>query len=755
MSNQDVIYNRLGTLYPQLNSSHSQMKVYLFALFLLSILYSIYAQRACIGVDHSCRIREDGNVTCVGGNDYGQLGIRNHDPVHITPGEKVVYLPGRVKEIHCGVYFTAALLEDGRVYAWGVNVYGQIGIGFQGFDVDYPEVSIKVPPVSTMCCGDAHCLVLAQSYLDKDIFKVYGWGLNNYGQLGIGNTNIIGRFSTDFPLTPACIPEYIFLSSETILRCGANIGGIITRDYNYNTSDYVAYVYSWGDNRAGQLGSGDIASPNDLICDSPGETAVLMILEDSVVDLGYGYNHSVVLLADNTIRSSGDNQFGQLGYPGIEEVGQSIGSLPAPPIDTGFPIESMGSYRYHTCFSELMSTTLTNTKRVACYGLNIAYQLGLNNTIDNIGYDVGSMPPVSFLLPQNFTFISGCIPYLNSFGYIPVRHDQHTLPLYVGWGLDNYTLQAQNLVTVAMTNSLPVYGGQIDDDVLLSPSDMYSEYVINPQILDTECGDKFVDRQAGEDCDTDNGGALDGNRCTARCYGSNCQIFGSFIPFSKEPMPYNDMFGCRKPNNYNCTQLSPVGESAYCFDQDKWLIYSSSLMGLDIIPLWVAYEPDMSNTLYIEGDFIVTNKKIIELLKGSNVINNINLTIYVSGLVSIDASWSLSSMRSGKITIITLTPPMTIEKKQTFNYDETRSKIRTQQININTWQIQLTKFKDTSDIVIGTILGILGLLIIISVMVGFVYVTKLKRRGYHPIGDSSDSIQDKEVNKDKEETTSY
>lgn len=702
------------------------MKIHLFVLLLLSIIVNVYGQRACIGYDHSCRIREDGNVVCVGENDYGQLGIRSHDPVYTIPGEKVVNLPAKAIEIHCSVYFTFVLLETKKVYGWGVNVYGQIGIGFGGFDVDYPEVAVNVPPVTTMCCGDAHCLVLAESYLDKEIFKVYGWGLNNLGQLGIGNANLIGRFSTDFPLTPACIPADIFLTSETILRCGANIGGIITRNYNYNTSDYVAQVYSWGDNKAGQLGAGNITPPNDVICDQPNETAVMMIVDGSVVDLGYGYNHSVVLLDDNTLRSAGDNEFGQLGYPGLDEVGQNSPSLPALPIATGFPVESMGSYRYHTCFSELLSNRIGKeniTKRIGCYGLNIAYQLGLDNLDDNIGYDKGSMPPTTFILPGNFTFISGCVPYLNSFGFIPVNDKGKIIPLYVGWGLDNYTLQVD------------------------------LEYVITPQILDTECGDKFIDSNAGEDCDNDKG-TLDGSRCTARCYGGiDCNIFGSIIPFSGDNvMQYKDMFGCRKPE-YNCTHISPIIDLGYCFGQNQWLVYDYLLNMEEILYLWDNYNQNMSNRLYIDGDLILINKHAINILANSAIKNQIELVIHVSGRIVLDAYWFIS-MESGSITLITDTPPLVIFDPQDIHLDnDVHSTIKTKQLNSSVWIINIRKDGDSSDkVIIAVFSSFFG--VIFLVVIGlYIYINKIKRQsGYEPIGDAvPDITPNKTINADIKE----
>jgi len=39
------------------------------------------------------------------------------------------YLENRVIEISAGAYHTVALKEDGTVWSWGLNLYGQLGDG--------------------------------------------------------------------------------------------------------------------------------------------------------------------------------------------------------------------------------------------------------------------------------------------------------------------------------------------------------------------------------------------------------------------------------------------------------------------------------------------------------------------------------------------------------------------------------------------------------------------------------------------------
>ncbi len=81
-----------------------------------------------VGNSHTICLLEDGQVLAWGSNYYGQLGLGDTKN-RITPTP----IPGLtgvgVKSIAAGGFHTICLLEDGRVVAWGGNNYGQLGLG--------------------------------------------------------------------------------------------------------------------------------------------------------------------------------------------------------------------------------------------------------------------------------------------------------------------------------------------------------------------------------------------------------------------------------------------------------------------------------------------------------------------------------------------------------------------------------------------------------------------------------------------------
>ncbi|MFH1232026.1 MAG: hypothetical protein V1709_11095, partial [Planctomycetota bacterium] len=92
-------------------------------------------------------------------------------------------------QVSCGLAHTVAIRNDGTLWAWGDNRYGQLGLG------DYisrtsPTQVLTDTNWSSVSCGGvnysgggapAHTLAL------KNDGTLWAWGLNNNGQLGLGD----------------------------------------------------------------------------------------------------------------------------------------------------------------------------------------------------------------------------------------------------------------------------------------------------------------------------------------------------------------------------------------------------------------------------------------------------------------------------------------------------------------------------------------------------------------------------------------
>ncbi|AKV00204.1 BNR repeat domain protein [Labilithrix luteola] len=139
------------------------------------------------GGSHSCAVMTDGTAKCWGQNVYGAIGngAGGTGAANVTSPATVVGIDGvgsaltDVAEVCSGVSFSCARLTDGRVACWGLNSFGQLGIGSKATS-NVPKVVSGVAAATKLACGYQHvCAIDAGK-------KVKCWGDNKNGQIGDG-----------------------------------------------------------------------------------------------------------------------------------------------------------------------------------------------------------------------------------------------------------------------------------------------------------------------------------------------------------------------------------------------------------------------------------------------------------------------------------------------------------------------------------------------------------------------------------------
>jgi alpha-tubulin suppressor-like RCC1 family protein len=143
-------------------------------------IVAIYA-----GYTHSLALGDDGKVYAAGHNSEGQLGLGDSgygtDRNSFT---EVSSLNGkRIIAISAGIYHSLAIDSDGKVYATGWNLYGQLGFGDRNSRNTFGEVpSLKGKNIVAIAAGSG------QSFAVGSDGKIYASGDNSYGHLGLGDT---------------------------------------------------------------------------------------------------------------------------------------------------------------------------------------------------------------------------------------------------------------------------------------------------------------------------------------------------------------------------------------------------------------------------------------------------------------------------------------------------------------------------------------------------------------------------------------
>lgn len=140
------------------------------------------------GRHHMIAVTDTSDVYVWGDNKFGQLGLgREWNAIH-SPHILQPPVPNSVwTDFACGGEFVIGKISTGDVYVWGINHRGQLGIG------DSPSIRMYKPQHlphpyhsrwDTFVCGEDHTI---GTTLDK---KIYIWGSNYDGQLGLPNVKL-------------------------------------------------------------------------------------------------------------------------------------------------------------------------------------------------------------------------------------------------------------------------------------------------------------------------------------------------------------------------------------------------------------------------------------------------------------------------------------------------------------------------------------------------------------------------------------
>ncbi len=232
------------------------------------------------GRGHTVALKEDGTVWAWGGNSCGQLGDGTTTYMIITPVQ-VSGLSG-IKSVAAGGSHTIALKEDGTVWAWGYNHYGQLGDGTTT-DRTTPVRVSGLSGIKSVAAGESHTIAL------KEDGTVWVWGYNHYGQLGDG-TNVDRA-------TPVQISS---LSRIKAIAAGGSHTIALKEDRT---------VWTWGYNYSGQLGDGTTA----LYVYTQRATPVQVSGLSGIKSVAAGESHTIALKEDGTVWAWGYNLHGQLG----------------------------------------------------------------------------------------------------------------------------------------------------------------------------------------------------------------------------------------------------------------------------------------------------------------------------------------------------------------------------------------------------------------------------------------------------------
>ncbi|XP_016422269.1 X-linked retinitis pigmentosa GTPase regulator-like [Sinocyclocheilus rhinocerous] len=190
--------------------------------------------------------------------------------------------------IACGDEHTALVTENGKLFMFGSNNWGQLGLGTKA-TVNKPTCvkALKSERVKLAACGRTHTLV----YTSRG--NLYASGGNNEGQLGLGDCDdrtsfhLVDFFSKHGPVKILIFQIYTVMLVSFVAVDGA--------------------LFTFGEKDSGKLGLSKEKLANHKV---PQQVTGI---SDKVVQVSCGGGHTVAL-TEHEVYSFGLGQFGQLGH---------------------------------------------------------------------------------------------------------------------------------------------------------------------------------------------------------------------------------------------------------------------------------------------------------------------------------------------------------------------------------------------------------------------------------------------------------
>ena len=360
------------------------------------------ATAATAGSDHICAILDNARLKCWGANYLGQLGQGDNDSRGDQPGEMGDALPvislgtGRtVTAATAGAAHTCALLDNGRVKCWGAgSVLGQgttnsRGDGPNEMGASLPAIDLGTGRTATViAAGDNHTCAI----LDNGALKC--WGLNEFGQLGLGDIATRGDGAGEMGNNLASVN----------LGAGRNAVAVVAGEDHTCALLDNATVKCWGRNTSGQLGLGDTAARGDAAGEMGDNLPVVDLgTGRTATALASGGGHVCALLDNATIKCWGFNSAGQLGL--AEGTGTARGDGPGEMGDN-LPSVNLGTGRSVSALVAGSSSTCARLDNGAlkCWGAGSFGRLGQGDTADRgrLQTSMGDNLPAVFLPPAGF-----------------------------------------------------------------------------------------------------------------------------------------------------------------------------------------------------------------------------------------------------------------------------------------------------------------------------------------------------------------
>jgi alpha-tubulin suppressor-like RCC1 family protein len=269
-----------------------------------SILVPVRFTQVAAGNGNGYGLTDDGTVYSWGGNTYGQLGNGSATSSNVPVAMDGTPWKGKtITQIASGGTTAYALTNDGKVYAWGDGQNGQLGDGLSGAGNCSTKYCSTTPMQISALDGKQIRQVVGTNnngYALADDGTVYSWGGNTFSQLG--TSALTTGYQPPAPVVYGAFPWTAPTTKIVQIATGGNSAFALGAD---------GTVYAWGSGTNGALGNGTTAASKNPVVVSGASSWTVPATR--IVQIAAGNYGGYALGTDGTVYAWGLGTSGQLG----------------------------------------------------------------------------------------------------------------------------------------------------------------------------------------------------------------------------------------------------------------------------------------------------------------------------------------------------------------------------------------------------------------------------------------------------------
>jgi alpha-tubulin suppressor-like RCC1 family protein len=281
------------------------------------------------GGAHTCGVRNNGKLYCWGADAFGQVGDGDNPDPATTPRRIGTYEDWTA--VTAGDSHTCGIRHGGKLYCWGWDELAQVGDGDNPIPAIVPRRIGTFEDWSNIAAGFGHTCGIRHGG------KLYCWGSDSDGQIGDGDGD---SSPVTTPLRIGSFEDWNTITAGGVYTCGIRHGG---------------KLYCWGSNEHGQAGAGgttdDVTTPRRVGS-----------FEDWN-NITAGFTHTCGIRHGGKLYCWGDDSFGDVGD------GPGFGSTSPVRIGTFEDWANVSAGAIHTC-------GVRANGKLYCWGWDLYGQVG-------------------------------------------------------------------------------------------------------------------------------------------------------------------------------------------------------------------------------------------------------------------------------------------------------------------------------------------------------------------------------------------